>query len=219
MAGLLLVSWPWWSQFGPVRATEKAPVHAEEVRIAQTSEAPNSELQTATFGGGCFWCLEAIFQELDGVRAVVSGYSGDEGNPTSIVAHNGPAEVVQITFDSRKLTYAELLEIYWRVHDPTTLNRQGPDVGTKYRSVIFYHDNEQRRTAEAYKHQLDESGVFGDPIVTDIEKLEDFTAAENFHQNFFSNRPDVPYCRLVVGPKLEKFRKEFAPKLRESPAE
>lgn len=180
--------------------------------------APPAGREVATFGSGCFWCTEAIFQQLAGVESVVSGYSGGTlPNPTYediCTGQTGHAEVVQVTFDPRTVSYADLLEAFWKSHDPTTLNRQGNDFGTQYRSVIFYHSDEQRRLAEHYKQQLDASGAFARPIVTEIAPFEKFYGAEGYHQNFYNDNPRYGYCEVVIQPKLEKFRKAFADKLK-----
>jgi peptide-methionine (S)-S-oxide reductase len=176
------------------------------------------EKDTATFGTGCFWCTEAVFQELDGVLKVISGYSGGHvPNPTYeevCTKTTGHAEVVQVIYDSSRISFDELLEVFWQTHDPTTLNRQGNDVGPQYRSVIFYHNNEQKQKAEQYKAELDKSGAWDKPIVTAIEAYANFYSAENYHQNYYSNNGNQPYCYFVIRPKLEKFRKVFKDKLR-----
>jgi len=174
--------------------------------------------QIATFGAGCFWCVEAVFQELEGVKSVVSGYMGGaQDNPTYqqiCTGTTGHAEVAQITFDPSKIDFATLLEVFWQTHDPTTLNRQGADVGTQYRSAIFYHDEEQRRLAEAYRAKLDASGAFSAPIVTEVVPAVTFFGAEDYHQDYFRLNPEQGYCRAVVRPKVEKFRKVFAERLK-----
>ncbi|WP_333864081.1 peptide-methionine (S)-S-oxide reductase MsrA [Chitinophaga sp.] len=172
----------------------------------------------ATFGTGCFWCTEAQFQQLEGVLTVESGYSGGEKpNPTYeevCTGNTGHAEVVQITYDPAKITFAQLLEAFFLSHDPTQLNRQGNDVGTQYRSVIFYHDAEQQREAEFYKKKVEESGAYDKPIVTEISPYSAFFKAENYHQNYYNENGSQPYCYYVVKPKLEKFKKAFADKLK-----
>jgi peptide-methionine (S)-S-oxide reductase len=177
-----------------------------------------SKEEIATFGAGCFWCVEAIFQNLAGVKKVVSGYSGGEvENPTyEQVCHGntGYAEVVQIYYDPEMINYEELLEVFWKTHDPTTLNRQGNDVGTQYRSVIFYHNDNQKELAEYYLKKLDQSGAYDDPIVTEIKPFKNFYQAEDYHQNFYDINPQIPYCKFVIEPKLEKFKKVFAEKLK-----
>ena len=174
--------------------------------------------QLATFGNGCFWCTEAVFQQLKGVEKVVSGYTGGQvKNPTYkevCSGTTGHAEVVQITYDPKVLSFATLLEAFWRTHDPTTLNRQGNDVGTQYRSAVFYHTPRQKELAELYKAKLDEAKVFPRPIVTEIVPAAEFYPAEDYHQNFFNDNPGQPYCRAVIPPKLDKLKKVFADKLR-----
>ncbi len=170
-------------------------------------------LQQATLGSGCFWCTEAVFKDLRGVRSVVSGYSGGSvPNPSYeqvCSGRTGHAEVVQIAFDPREVSFEELLEVFWKTHDPTTLNRQGNDVGTQYRSVVFYHDDEQRRLAEELKEKLAGSGAFGGPIVTEISPLLNYYPAEDYHQNYFEQHPGQGYCAAVIRPKVEKFRAVF----------
>lgn len=177
-----------------------------------------SNLDTATFGAGCFWCVEAVFQELEGVEKVVSGYAGgDKENPTYeevCSGSTGHAEVTNIYFNPEKITFKELLEVFWRTHDPTQLNRQGADVGTQYRSAVFYHDENQKELAEKYKKRLDESGAFDKKIVTEITQLDKFYPAEDYHQNYYNNNPGQGYCSFVIAPKLEKFRKAFEDKLK-----
>lgn len=174
-------------------------------------------MQEATFGAGCFWCVEAVFQNLNGVESVISGYSGGKiANPTYrevCSGLTGHAEVARIKFDPEKISFKELLEVFWQTHDPTTPNQQGADVGTQYRSVVFYHDEEQRKTAEFFKKELDDSGAFAKPIVTEISPLEDFYKAEDYHQNYFLNNPEQAYCSMVIRPKIEKFKKVFASKI------
>ena len=173
---------------------------------------------TATFGTGCFWCTEAVFQELEGVLKVTSGYSGGHvANPTYeqvCEKTTGHAEVVQIIYDPSKISYDELLEVFWQTHDPTTLNKQGNDVGPQYRSVIFFHTPEQHAKAEKYKKELDKSGAFTNPIVTAVEPYKNFYSAEKYHQNYYNNNGSAPYCYYVIRPKLEKFEKVFKNKLR-----
>lgn len=178
----------------------------------------NANTDTATFGNGCFWCSEAIFQRLDGVIKVVSGYSGGTvPNPSYeqvCTGTTGHAEVVNVIYDPSKISYDELLSVFWKTHDPTTLNRQGNDVGTQYRSVIFYHNVEQREKAEMYKAALDTSGAWSKPIVTAIEPLKNFYSAEDYHQNYFNNNTRAMYCQYVIRPKLEKFEKVFKDQLK-----
>lgn len=176
-------------------------------------------LMLATFGSGCFWCTEAIFQNVDGVEKVVSGYAGGKvKNPTYKEVTSGltgHAEVVQLTYDPAKISYDELLEIFWQTHDPTTLNRQGADVGTQYRSVVFYHDEDQKKLAEKYKRKLEEAGAFDRPIVTEIVGYDNFYKAEDYHQNYYNLNGNAPYCTFVIQPKLEKFKKVFQEKLKQ----
>jgi peptide-methionine (S)-S-oxide reductase len=178
----------------------------------------NDKLDTATFGTGCFWCTEAIFQELKGVKKVTSGYSGGHvANPSYeqvCTGTTGHAECIQVLYDPKVVTYDELLQVFWQTHDPTTLNRQGNDVGTQYRSAIFYSNDEQRKIAESYKKELNEKKVFDNPIVTEIVPLKNFYPAENYHQDYYNNNGDQPYCTYVIKPKLEKFEKVFKDKLK-----
>jgi peptide-methionine (S)-S-oxide reductase len=175
-------------------------------------------LQIATFGSGCFWCTEAIFQQIDGVTKVESGYTGGKvKNPTYrevCSGLTGHAEVIQVTYDADKVTFEELLEFFWKSHDPTTLNKQGADEGTQYRSAIFYHNEEQKKLAETYKNKLNESGAFDKPIVTEIAPFTEFYKAEDYHQNYFNLNGNAPYCAYVIQPKLEKFKKVFKDKLK-----
>jgi peptide-methionine (S)-S-oxide reductase len=175
----------------------------------------NSNLETATLAGGCFWCVEAVFDDLIGVE---SGYSGGhKENPTyqEVCSDTtGHAEVVQIKFDPNVISYKEILQVFFATHDPTTLNRQGNDVGTSYRSAIFYHTDEQRRIAEEVIREITEEGVYDDPIVTEIAPFDKFYIAEDYHQEYFANNPNQPYCAAVVAPKVAKFRKKFVDKLK-----
>ncbi len=180
------------------------------------SNMPNTE--TAILGGGCFWCVEATFQQLEGVQSVVSGYMGGRvPNPTYeqvCSGRSGHVEVAQITFDPSIISYEDLLEVFFTVHDPTTLNRQGNDVGEQYRSVIFYRDEEQRKTAQAVIDNLNQEHAFPNPIVTAIEPASTFYPAENYHQDYFNNHPNQPYCMFVVSPKVKKIREKFAARLK-----
>lgn len=177
----------------------------------------STKMDTATFGAGCFWCVEAVFQELKGVISVKSGYMGGKiKNPTYkeiCSGLTGHAEVCQIVYDPTIITYKDLLEAFWQSHDPTTLNRQGADVGTQYRSVIFFHNEEQKLAAEFYKNKLNEENAFGKAVVTEIAALAPFYIAEDYHQNYYNENGDAPYCQFVIAPKLEKFRKAFASKI------
>ena len=189
-----------------------------EHKSKQNNMQGSKTMETATFGAGCFWCVEAMFESLKGVDSAVSGYSGGHvKKPTYKEVCNGTtghAEVIQVHFDPSIITYEELLEAFFLAHDPTTLNRQGADVGTQYRSVIYYHNPEQEKLAQEYKDKLERSGAFSDPIVTEISAFDVFYAAEDYHQEYFALNPDQPYCSRVVGPKLDKFRKVFKAKLK-----
>ncbi len=177
-----------------------------------------NNLEKATFGSGCFWCSEAVFERVKGVTDVVSGYAGgDADNPTYdevCSGSTGHAEVIQITYDPNVISYDELLKIFWETHDPTTLNRQGNDVGTQYRSIILYHNEEQKQLAEKYKEELDKSGAWDNPIVTEIKPLDKFYPAEDYHQDYYEKNPTQGYCAYVIAPKLEKFEKVFKDKLK-----
>ena len=173
---------------------------------------------TATFGAGCFWCVEAIFQELKGVHSVKSGYAGGfVKNPSYkevCTGRTGHAEVAQIVYDPSVISFEELLEVFWKTHDPTTVNRQGADVGTQYRSAVFFHNEEQKDKAAFYMKKLDESGAFQNPIITTIEPYENYYEAEDYHQDYYNNNGSQGYCRMVIQPKVEKFRKAFSEKLK-----
>ena len=188
---------------------------ARDVEEVSKSE----KLAVATFGAGCFWCTEAVFERVKGVEKVVSGYSGGTvENPTYqqvCSGQTGHAEAIQITFDPATISYADLLEIFWKTHDPTTLNQQGPDIGTQYRSAVFYHNEEQKKVAEAYKQQLDESKVFQKPIVTEITEFTNFFAAEKYHQDYFELNRRQPYCSRYISPKIKKFNHMFRDKLKD----
>jgi peptide-methionine (S)-S-oxide reductase len=179
-----------------------------------------NKIETATFGNGCFWCTEAVFQQLNGVLKVTSGYSGGKiENPTYkqvCTGTTGHAECLNIEYDPSIISFEELLEVFWKTHDPTTLNRQGNDVGTQYRSTIFYHNEEQKVKAEKYKAELDKSGSYDKPIVTTLEPFTKFYPAEDYHQNYFNENGSNPYCQLVVQPKVEKFEKVFKSKLKKA---
>lgn len=182
----------------------------------------SSNLQTATLAGGCFWCLEAVFDEIKGVYSVESGYAGGHvPNPTYRQVCNGDtghAEVVQIRFDPEIVSYRDLLNVFFAIHDPTTINRQGADVGTQYRSAIFYHNEEQKRTAEELIRELDAQKIWDAPIVTEVTPLDEFYMAEDYHQEFFARNPYQPYCMAVVAPKVAKFRKHFLEMLKKQSA-
>ncbi|MCB0480640.1 MAG: peptide-methionine (S)-S-oxide reductase MsrA [Flavobacteriales bacterium] len=178
----------------------------------------NLKLDTATLGAGCFWCVEAIFQQLKGVELVVSGYAGGHvKNPSYkevCTGNTGHAEVCQILFNPQEISYDELLEVFWQTHDPTTLNQQGADRGTQYRSSVFYHSDLQKERAEYYKSRLTEEGAFSAPIVTEIVPFANYYPAEDYHQNYFNENGEQGYCQMVVRPKLEKFQKAFKDKLK-----
>ena len=177
----------------------------------------SEKLETITLGAGCFWCIEAVYQNLKGVQSVVSGYTGGQvENPTYeqiCTGTTGHAEVAQITFDPAVISFEEILYVFWRTHDPTTLNRQGADVGTQYRSAIFYDSEEQKEIAEKSKAKTDASDLWPDPIVTEISQLDKFYNAEEYHQDYYKLNPNQPYCRLVIDPKIRKLKKEFSDRL------
>jgi peptide-methionine (S)-S-oxide reductase len=190
--------------------------------VLEPSEPPPG-MARATFGAGCFWCTEAVFQQLKGVRSMASGYSGGSvKNPTYrqvCTGKTGHAEAVQVTYDPAVISYEELLEVFWQTHDPTTRDRQGNDAGPQYRSVIFYHTDAQRELAEQYKQKLDAAGAFGGPIVTEIAPFAEFYRAEAEHQNYFEEHSGRPYCRVVIRPKVDKVRKVFHDKLKTTAGE
>ncbi|HMK28030.1 MAG TPA: peptide-methionine (S)-S-oxide reductase MsrA [Chitinophagaceae bacterium] len=196
---------------------DKKDQSTDNASPANLSTAPNTD--TATFANGCFWCTEAIFEELNGVISATSGYTGgNTENPTYkqvCTGQTGHAEALQIVYDPAKISFDELLAVFWETHDPTTLNQQGADVGTQYRSGIFYHNDEQKTKAEKYKIELDKSGAYDKPIVTEITPFTKFYPAENYHQQYFENNENTnPYCKIVIRPKLDKFRKVFKDKLK-----
>ena len=178
----------------------------------------NKNMALATFGSGCFWCTEAVFQQLNGVESAISGYSGGTiKNPTYKevkTGKTGHVEVIQVIFNSEIISYKELLEVFWKSHDPTTINRQGDDVGTQYRSVIFYHNNEQKNLAEDYKNRLGDSGIYDKLIVTEITEFKEFYKAENYHQDYYNNNKSQSYCSFTITPKIEKFKTVFKEKLK-----
>ena len=182
----------------------------------------NTNLHTATLAGGCFWCLEAVFDDVKGVHGVESGYAGGAmANPSYREVCNGNtghAEVVQIHFDPSVVSYHDLLNVFFAIHDPTTMNRQGADVGTQYRSAIFYHDDEQKMVAEELIKSLNAQKIWDKPIVTEVAKLDKFYMAEDYHQEYFARNPYQPYCQAVVAPKVSKFRKHFLEMLKKQPA-
>jgi len=186
-------------------------VHKPQIAVSTTKQA--------TVGGGCFWCLEAVYQDVEGVESVVSGYAGGHvPNPTYRQVcgkDTGHAEVVQITYDSTEISYRDLLEIFFTIHNPTTKNREGADVGPQYRSIVLYHSADQRETAESVIGMLESQGVFGDPIVTEVEPLDTFYEAEEEHQDYYARNTYLPYCQAVISPKLSKLREKHADKIRQ----
>lgn len=202
--------------FAGISCGQRSAADTSKTMATEKKEQPG--LEVATFGNGCFWCTEAIFQQLNGVEKVVSGYSGGKvKNPTYkevCSGLTGHAEVIQITYDPNKISFDELLEVFWKTHDPTTLNRQGADEGTQYRSAVFYHNDEQKRLAAEYRKKLDASGAFDNPIVTEITAFTEFYPAEDYHQNYFNLNGTAPYCSYVIQPKVEKFQKVFKSKLK-----
>lgn len=209
---------------GQPASQPKASVASASMTETANKALPQTPVQlppgmaVATFGNGCFWCTEAVFAELKGVVSATSGYSGGfVKNPAYrevCAGRTGHAEVLQIVYDPKQVSFDKLLEVFWQTHDPTTLNRQGADVGTQYRSAVFYHTDEQRQVAEAYKQRLDAAKAFSAPIVTEITAFSNFYPAEDYHQEYFKLNGDAPYCQFVVRPKLEKFRKVFAADLK-----
>ena len=190
----------------------------QKKEVTMNNESVKEGLALATLGAGCFWCVEAIFQRLEGVEKVVSGYAGGQvKNPTYkevCTGKTGHAEVIQVHYDPAVISFEELLEVFWQTHDPTTLNRQGNDVGPQYRSAIFYHDDNQKKLAEEYKARLNEEGAFDNPIVTEISPFTNFYVAEDYHQNYFNENGNQPYCAIVIAPKVEKFEKVFKSKIK-----
>jgi len=208
-----------WMTTGTTALIAMALFSMEVPAVAETGNqngaAPGAAV--ATFGGGCFWCMEAIFEELDGVEEVISGFAGGSARNPSYrqvcEGNTGHAEVVQVRFDPKVIGYAELLSVFFGTHDPTTPGRQGADVGSQYRSIILYHDLSQRAEAENMIGELEKEGVWPDPIVTEVEPFEAFYPADSHHQDYFAHNSEQPYCRVVISPKLEKFRKRFSEKL------
>jgi peptide-methionine (S)-S-oxide reductase len=196
-----------------------AASHAQTSNKSENTMNANN-LEKATFGAGCFWCVEAIFEEVKGVKSAVAGYAGGEiKDPTyrQVASGNtGHAEVARITFDPSIISYEQLLEVFWHTHNPTTKNRQGPDVGPQYRSAIFFHNEEQEVTAKKSLQKTDKSDLWEDPIVTEIQPLTNYSEAENYHQNYYENNPNAGYCTVVIAPKLKKFRTEFKHLLKEN---
>jgi peptide-methionine (S)-S-oxide reductase len=197
---------------------KNANMDQEKQTSAAGNPAKENNIDTATFGAGCFWCVEAIFQRVGGVLKVESGYSGGTvKNPSYKEVCNGGtghAEVIRLTYDKSEVSFDELLEIFWKTHDPTTTNRQGNDVGTQYRSAVFYHNDEQKRTAEDYKKKLNAEKVYPNPIVTEITPLKNYYPAEDYHQNYYNQNGSQGYCQYVIQPKIEKFEKVFKDKMK-----
>ena len=196
--------------FGCVVDNPKSNINqTQEIAMNQSNE----KHETATFGAGCFWCVEAVYQNLKGVQKVVSGYAGGKTpNPTYkqiCTGQTGHAEVAQITYDPNQISYQDLLDVFWNTHDPTTLNRQGADTGTQYRSVIFYNDDHQKEIAEQTMAETDASGLWSNPIVTEISPIPTFYPAEDYHQNYYQSNPSQPYCTVIISPKIQKLKKEF----------
>jgi len=189
----------------------------KEIKKMETKVESGSK-ELATFGAGCFWCVEAVFQRLDGVISIESGYSGGKiKNPSYrevCEGTTGHAEVCRIQYDPKKISFTELLEVFWKTHDPTTLNRQGNDHGTQYRSVIFYHSEEQKELAQKYKDEINKSGAYPNPVITEISPLINYYPAEDYHQNYYNQNGSEGYCRYVIQPKVEKFEKIFGKKLK-----
>lgn len=214
--GALVVGLLTWSLIGTTGGEEMASAATDFAD--PPAQTPNEKLAKITFGAGCFWCTEAVFQQIRGVKKVVSGYmGGTTKNPTYeqiCRGDTGHAEVIQITYDPATVSFDDLLEVFWQTHDPTTLNRQGADKGTQYRSAIFFHLPEQRATAEAYRKKLDDAKAFPKPIVTEITAASDFYPAEAYHQNYYAQNSNQPYCQAVIRPKMDKLKKVFAEKLK-----
>lgn len=215
---LFQLSWVPGTMLGFLFLVSCAENKSQKKSVVEDRFAVNTTNDTAIFATGCFWCTEAVFQRLDGVLKVVSGYSGGTvNNPTYeqvSTGTTGHAESCRIIYDTSKISYDELLSVFWQTHDPTTLNRQGNDVGTQYRSAIFYKNAEQKSKAVFYKDKLNQSGAYNAPIVTAIEPYKNFFSAEDYHQNFYNNNGEQMYCRYVIMPKLEKFEKVFKDRLK-----
>jgi peptide-methionine (S)-S-oxide reductase len=205
------------TMFSLFSCAEKKP-NTPTTKITMTENVQAANTDTATFGTGCFWCTEAIFQQLEGVIKVTSGYSGGQvENPTYkevCTGSTGHAECLNIVYDTTKITFDELLEVFWQTHNPTTLNRQGGDVGTQYRSVVFYHNDIQKSRTEKYIVDLNKSGAWDSPIVTTLEPFTIFYGAEDYHQNYYNLNGSAGYCQMVIRPKVEKFEKVFKDKLK-----
>ncbi len=196
----------------------KSPSNEQGKNMMDATIQTSDSVAYATFGAGCFWCVEAVFQDLHGVIIVESGYMGGSlKDPTYrevCSGSTGHAEVCRLTFDPRKVTFKELLEVFWQTHDPTTLNMQGNDIGTQYRSAIFYYNEDQKKESDFYKQELENAHIFSNPITTTFEPISTFYKAEDYHQNYYSQNENQPYCAFVIKPKVEKFRKIFSKKLK-----
>jgi peptide-methionine (S)-S-oxide reductase len=221
LIGILFTLLPGVGCSSPVSSSDGTYSTGQQKNNKEAGKKPmggKSEFKLATFGGGCFWCTEAIFQRLNGVEKVLPGYSGGHvDNPTYeqvCTGTTGHAESVQISYDPAKVTYDQLLEVFWKTHDPTTRNRQGNDVGPQYRSVIFYHDAEQKKVAESYKAELEAEHIWNRPIVTEIVPYDKFWPAEDYHRNYYNENTSKGYCTLVITPKIEKFKKIFKDRLK-----
>lgn len=219
LAGSVVIVYRGMSDMKPFPPPSSATIPATTTTLAVNS--PSSEIQalsTATFGTGCFWCTEAVFQQLKGVQQVTSGYSGGKvKNPTYeqvCGGDTGHAEVIQVVYDPKVISFKDLLEVFWKTHDPTTLNQQGADYGTQYRSAIFYHDAEQKKQAEHYKDELNQVNAFKRPVVTEVTAFDVFYPAEMYHQNYYNDNSNAGYCRNVIQPKLDKFKEVFKDKLK-----
>lgn len=203
-------------------STKAQNKHAN-VKDVKKEDLNMDNLEQATFGAGCFWCVEAVFEEVKGVKRVEAGYAGGEvENPTYRQVSSGTtghAEVARLVYDPEVVSYEQLLTVFWHTHNPTTKNRQGADVGPQYRSVIFFHNEEQKKIAEKSLNETDDSDLWEDPIVTEIQPLTNFSIAENYHQNYYANNPNAGYCQVIIAPKLKKFRKEFSHMLKDEVAQ
>ena len=220
MNKLMLVATVMVASFTIACAQQGKVDHVPPAPETSTERTMDGEMETATLAGGCFWCIEAVFQRLEGVDKVVSGYSGGSkataDYKTVSTGNTKHAEAVQVTYDPNVVTYDEILQVFFMAHDPTTLNRQGNDVGPQYRSAIFYHSDEQKDVAEAYIKQLTDAKTWADPIVTEVSPFTEFFIAEDYHQNYYNENGSQPYCAFVVRPKVEKFMKVFKDRLKES---
>jgi peptide-methionine (S)-S-oxide reductase len=199
--------------------TTSQPSFSLMAQVSDHSNQSSKQLQKATFGGGCFWCVEAVFERLDGVESVTSGYAGGHvENPTYkqvTGGGTGHAEVIQLTYNPEEISFGKILEVHFKTHNPTTLNRQGADVGPQYRSIILYHNEDQKQIADQVINTLNDAQIWDDPIVTQVEPLETFYEAENYHQDYYENNRNQPYCQFVIGPKLKKLEKAFGDLLKE----